>query len=111
MTDPIHHFHKRKRIHEKHEKYPHPQKHKRFIDKAIYFAGILGPIMSIPQIMKVWVERSPQGISVISYSSYAILDLFWIAYGVVHKEKPIVIVYTLWTLINASIVIGTLLYT
>ena len=110
MTHPIHHVHKRKRVHNQLETYPHPHTAKRVMDRVIYVVGILGPIMSIPQIMKVWVEQNPGGISVISYTSYAILDVFWVIYGIMHKEKPIIIVYILWTLINTSIVIGTLLY-
>jgi len=39
----------------KEEPYPHPNKWKRLMDKLIYFAGVLGPIMTIPQLSKIWV--------------------------------------------------------
>jgi len=38
----VHHLHKRKRIHEKHEVYPHPDKWKNRLDKIIYFIAIIG---------------------------------------------------------------------
>jgi uncharacterized protein with PQ loop repeat len=110
MTDALHHLHKRKRIHNKLEQYPHPHISKRVIDRLVYIAGIVGPIMSIPQVLRVWVEQEARGISLISYSSYIILDLVWITYGLVHKEKPIVIMYILWTFVNISIVVGALTY-
>jgi len=48
MTEGLHHFHRRKRIYQKHEPYPHPDKWKRFMDHAIYCVGVFGPIMTIP---------------------------------------------------------------
>lgn len=27
---------------------------KKFMDKAIYFVGISGPVMTIPQVYKIW---------------------------------------------------------
>ena len=45
MTEAIHHYHKRKRVHKKLEKYPHPDKFKRFFDKLIYFIGVFGPYL------------------------------------------------------------------
>ena len=39
MLNGYHHFHRRKRIHLKHEKYPHPNKWKRLIDKISQAVG------------------------------------------------------------------------
>ena len=110
MTEGLHHFHKRKRVHEKLEPYPHPEKWKNLLDKLIYVAGIAGPIMSIPQLLKVWVEQNVAGISVISWASFAVINVFWIVYGVVHKSKPIVLNYTAWFIINVLIATGAVLY-
>ena len=65
-TSPLHHLHTRKRIHLNHEKFPHPDKFKRFLDKVIYAVGIIGPIMTIPQITKIWFEQNADGVSVIT---------------------------------------------
>ena len=43
----LHHFHTRKRIHQKHEIYPHPDRWMNFMDKAIYVMGVFGPLMTI----------------------------------------------------------------
>jgi len=45
----LHHLDLRKRIHLKKEKYPHPDKFKNFIDKAIFIVGIIGPLFAIPK--------------------------------------------------------------
>ena len=82
----LHHFEKRKRVHENLEPYPHPNKIKRFVDKSILFVGILGPIMSIPQLYNIWVKQNATGISIISFSTYIFVALFWMYYGILHKE-------------------------
>ncbi|MBW2978357.1 hypothetical protein KY331_05930 [Candidatus Woesearchaeota archaeon] len=109
-TEGLHHFHVRKRIHKKHEKYPHPDKFKRFMDKAIYAGGVIGPIMTIPQLTKIWIDKNASGVSAISWFTYLITAVFWVIYGIQHKEKPIIYTYGVWIILDAFIVIGTIMY-
>ena len=92
------------------EPYPARTFGKRFLDVAVYVAGILGPAMSLPQVILVYVGQDVAGISVISWFGWAILDIPFIIYGFAHKERPIVITYTLWMLINLSVAIGAIIY-
>jgi len=110
MREALHHFHVRKRIHEKHESYPHPEKWKRRADKLIYVVGILGPIMTIPQVWKIWVEKTAAGVSLTSWASYAVLACVWFAYGYMHREKPIMFNYAIWIFLDILVVIGIVLY-
>lgn len=110
MVDVLHHFHRRKRIHQKHEPYPHPNKWKRLMDRLIYIVGIFGPIMTIPQLMKIWIEKNAVGVSPISWGSYLVIAMFWVIYGIIHEEKPIILTYTVWIVLDIFIVIGTLMY-
>jgi len=91
----LHHFHRRKRIYLNHEPYPHPNKWKRVVDKLIYFVVIIVPLMTVPQVTKVWIDKNVQGISIIAWSTYTIASLFWVIYGVMHKEKPIIVTSSL----------------
>ena len=106
----LYHFHKRKRIHQGYESHHHPEISKRLIDKLIYVVAVLGPIMTIPQLIKIWVDKNAAGVSVLSWSSYLVIAIFWLIYGIVHKEKPLIITYTLWIILEAFIVIGVTLY-
>lgn len=110
MPEGLHHFHKRKRIYQKYESYPHPNKLKRFVDKAVYFIVSFGIIMTLPQIIKIWVEKNASGVSSISWAAYTISSIFWLAYGIIHKEKPIIFSYSIWVLLNAFVCIGALIY-
>lgn len=110
MFNGLPHFHFRKRVKKKKVKIPHKNKLKKFMDKSIYFIAIFGPMMTIHQVIKIWGEKNASGISLISWGGYFIAATFWLTYGVVHKEKPIIITYILWIVLHALVISGTLLY-
>ena len=106
----IHHLHLRKRLSRALEPYPARTFWKRLLDKTVYVVGVIGPVMTIPQIVLIYVGRDASGIAPISWLAWALLDIPWIIYGLVHREFPIVITYTLWFVCNMLVFIGALLY-
>ena len=110
MTIAIHHLHKRKRIHEKYEKYPHPNKWKRYLDKLVYTVGIFGPILTIPQLLKIWMNQSAGDVAIISWVAYFFGAVILLGYGIVHREKPLIVMYSAWVLIDFIMVISILIY-
>lgn len=109
-TAAMHHLHKRKRIHDKNELYPHSNKFKRFMDKIIFIVGIVGPGLTIPQIIKIFSMQSAAGVSLITWLGYLIASIFWIIYGILHKDKPIIVTYCMNIIVNLGVVIGTIIY-
>ena len=110
MVAATHHLHKRKRVHLKKESYPHPNPWKRFLDKLVYVVGIIGPLSAIPQILKIWADKTAVGVSAITWAFYLIGSIIMLFYGITHKEKPLIIMYGSWVIINAIILIGVLIY-
>ncbi len=106
MPNPLFHIHKRKIIHQKHEPYPHPDKLKRTMDKLIYVAGITGPFLTIPQLYDIWALGRTSGVSLTTWGLFNVVSAVWLAYGVLHREKPIIIAYSLWIFFQTLIVIG-----
>ena|SRR3984957_8311291 len=108
MAAPMHHTSVRKRIYQNLEEFPSKDPFKNFLDRLIFLVGFLGPLFTIPQLINVWVSHQVVGVSFVSWASYAVLDIVWIVYGVVHKEKPITFAYVLWFTANAGVAIGVL---
>lgn len=106
----LHHFHLRKRLHQKHQTYPHPDKFVRYLDGLIYIVGILGPVLTIPQVYAIWVIKDASGVSGLTWSAYLVFAFFWLLYGIVHKEKPIIISNCLWIVTEIIIVVGIFKY-
>lgn len=108
--EPIHHFHVRKRVHHWLEDYPHPEWKKRFLDRGVLFIGALGPLVTLPQLYTLWAEKDSGSLSLFTWIAYIFIALFWISYGAVHKERPIVFTYSCWILIHLAMVSGIFLY-
>jgi len=106
-----HHLHKRKRVYQRGlEPYPSPSRWKRLVDKMIYVVIFVGPVMTIPQVFEIWVNKNVGGVSVISWLAYAFVSVFWLAYGLIHKEKPIILSSIAWIVLNLLVVAGVLLH-
>jgi len=104
------HLHKRKRISQKHEKYPHPDKWKNLMDKFVYAIAIIGPFITLPQVIKIWINQNAIGLSVFSWTGYSLAAGFWLLYGVIHKEKPIIFANITCLVMNLAVLIGAVIY-
>jgi uncharacterized protein with PQ loop repeat len=66
--------------------------------------------MTVPQAAKIWMEKNASGVSALSWFAYTVGAAFWMLYGIVHDERHIIAIYALFTLVNASVVAGALLF-
>ncbi|QQG39509.1 MAG: hypothetical protein HYS81_03950 [Candidatus Aenigmatarchaeota archaeon] len=105
----FHHLHKRIRVHKKLEKYPHPDRLTNAMDKLIYVVSIIMPLLTVPQVLTVWLDGNVSGLSLVTWVSYLVASVFWLAYGILHREKPIIISNVLWIVVFAFIVVGIMM--
>lgn len=96
-----HHFH-----------FPKSKKKKEIflIDSLAYISGVIAPLMALPQLYIVWVDKNVAGVSAFSWGSFAFFNIIFIIYGYVNKEKLILFTNSLWFIIQAAIALGVLLY-
>ena len=80
------------------------------IDDSVYLLGIFGFFVFLPQLTKIWIEKNVTGVSVITWGGMTIGSILWVFYGIVHKQKPIIILNLLLTIVQGSIVLGVLLF-
>lgn len=95
----FHHFRKRK------NKVKLSKSHL-LLDKSIYFIALIGPIMTIPQILNVWITKQTDGVSIYTWGSYFTINIVWFYYGLVHKDKAIMFAYFLWMIANGLVFAG-----
>ncbi len=109
----LYHLHRRKRAHDKSKKlepYPHPHRFKAFIDHTVYCIGVIGPLLGGVQAYKIWSTQDARGVSLSLFGFNIIFNIIWIMYGVIHKEKPLILMYSLWFIMNTLVTVGALLY-
>ncbi len=91
------------------QKHPHIQDHP-LLNKLIYFVSILIPFFTIPQVAKIWYYHNAEGVSLLSWTVYLCASIVWIYYGIVYKEKPIILLNSLMIIMDGAIIIGILRY-
>ena len=100
----------RKRILKNKESFPAKNKYTRLLDHMIYVIGVAGPIFTIPQLYKVWVNQNAVDVSLISWSGFLLIAILWLLYGIAHKEWPIIVTYSAWIAVEFPLVVGILLF-
>lgn len=83
---------------------------KRFINKFIYFVGGFGIAVIIPQVTKIWIGKEIQGVSLTTWGGFFIASSFWLVYGIIHKEKPIIFTNLAACFLDFLIILGILIH-
>lgn len=82
----------------------------RFLDRLTFVAGVVGPFTVVPQIYSIFATHSADGVSLATWVLIFIVTLPWVFYGAAHRERSILVSFTLWEIANLLVVIGVLLY-
>jgi hypothetical protein len=91
----------------------HRKTHKRsndLLDKIVYVVVFAGMAFTLPQILNVWIDNNISGLSLASWSAYFVVSVFWLIYGVRHRERLIIATSSVWIVLHGTIVIGILLH-
>lgn len=97
-------------------RHAHAQKHLRekarrdSLDWILYTFMVATPLFEIPQVVEIYRTKSAQDVSLITWSFFALSNLAWIAYAIRHKLWLLVLIYSLYFILEICIVIGILLY-
>ena len=78
------------------------------IHNLVLVVGIAEPVMTIPQVYKVWVENQTAGLSIYSWIFYGLGSCVWLVYGLKIKDKPVIVTGILWILMAGAVAIGIL---
>lgn len=94
-----------------HIKRPHFFKKKlsRF-DQIVLIVSVAYPLSALPQAIAVF-DGNVAGVSLISWLSFMICALLFLAYGIKNRVFPMIISNTLWVGMDALVVTGLLLQT
>lgn len=82
----------------------------KFIDKLMSAAAVIHPLTAMPQIYDIYSTQSAAGVSLWTWLGFMVLGLIFLAYGLLHRLKPIIVTQILWFIVDFLIVLGVLLY-
>jgi len=110
MSHPIHHISIRKRIYQKKQKYPHPDRWINLLDRLVILFGMFNAVATLPQVLVIWIGHDAGGVSVFSWSYYVAAAALLLVYGIVHNDKPIIITYSISTVMYSVVVVGAIIF-
>lgn len=67
-------------------------------------------LMTVPQVLTIWVGRQAAGVSVVSWSAYLLSAILWFAYGIRKRDKNIYLPCVGWLALDAAVIIGAVIY-
>jgi uncharacterized protein with PQ loop repeat len=67
-------------------------------------------LMTVPQVLAIWVGHVAAGVSVLSWSTYLLSAILWFWYGIQKGDKNIYLPCVGWIGLDAAIIIGAIAY-
>ncbi len=83
----------------------------RTLDSLAYLMGGMTVIVNVPQLIAVWTAPNLVGVSLVSWCGFLLASCFWLFYGILHRQKPIIAVNGMLLLVQTAIVAGIILRT
>ena len=78
--------------------------------KILRGLSVFTMLMTVPQVLTIWVSRDAGGVSLVSWLSYLLAACLWFVYGVQKRDKTIYLACVGWVLLDVAIVVGVLVH-
>ena len=80
------------------------------LEKILRGLSVFTMLMTVPQVLTIWVGRDADGISLVSWVSYLVAACLWFVYGIQKGDKTIYLACVGWVLLDAAIVVGVIVH-
>jgi uncharacterized protein with PQ loop repeat len=67
-------------------------------------------VMTVPQVLTIWVGHRAAGISILSWGAYLVSAVLWLWYGLQKRDKNIYLPCMGWILLDCAVIVGTVVY-
>jgi uncharacterized protein with PQ loop repeat len=95
---------------------PHPASTERISPSDKAMKQVLGGlsvftlVMTVPQILEIWINRQAAGVSLLSWGAYWLSALVWFWYGVHKHDRNIYLPCVGWLLLDSAVIAGAVIY-
>jgi uncharacterized protein with PQ loop repeat len=67
-------------------------------------------VMTVPQVLTIWLSRQAAGVSLLSWSAYLLSALVWFWYGWMKRDRNIYLPCVGWILLDGAVVAGAIVF-
>lgn len=79
-------------------------------DKLTYTAAMIEAFIVMPQVYQIFHDKNAAGLSLMSWTGFEILNLVWLFYGIVHRDKVIIFYASSYGFVQLWVIVGGLMY-
>lgn len=72
--------------------------------------SIFTMVMTIPQVLTIWVGHQAAGVSLLSWSAYLISAVLWLWYGIMKRDSNIYVPCVGWIALDGAVIVGVLVH-
>lgn len=80
------------------------------LDYILYFFVFTTPLFELSQAYIIYSRQNAADVSILTWGYFAVSSVAWLCYGIRQKLKPIIFAYSLYCVIEVTIVVGIVLY-
>jgi uncharacterized protein with PQ loop repeat len=80
------------------------------LEKILRGLSVFTMLMTIPQVLTIWIGRDAGGVSLVSWVSYLFSACLWFVDGMQKHDKTIYLACVGWVLLDTAIVIGVIVH-
>jgi len=72
--------------------------------------SIFTMLMTIPQVLTIWIGHQAAGVSIVSWSAYLLSAVLWFWYGFQKGDKNIYLACVGWVGLDIAVIAGAVTY-
>ena len=72
--------------------------------------SIFTMLMTVPQVLTIWIGGDAAGVSVLSWSAYLLSAILWLWFGVRKRDRNIYLPCIGWIALDAAVIAGAVVY-
>jgi uncharacterized protein with PQ loop repeat len=72
--------------------------------------SIFTMLMTIPQVLTIWIGHQAAGVSLLSWSAYLVSAILWFWFGIQQHDKNIYLPCVGWVALDSAVIVGVFVY-
>jgi uncharacterized protein with PQ loop repeat len=72
--------------------------------------SIFTMLMTIPQVLTIWIGHQAAGVSLLSWSAYLVSAILWFWFGIQQHDKNIYLPCVGWVALDSAVIVGVVIY-
>jgi uncharacterized protein with PQ loop repeat len=88
----------------------HASRSETVLSRVLGGMSVFTLLMTVPQVLTIWVGHQAAGVSVISWSAYLLSAILWFGYGLQKRGKNIYLPCVGWVGLDTAVIVGAVIY-